>query len=108
METSYDPDTGEESYTSEYDYFKLLVPSTGTYTLTTSGSCSYLDENSAYTPDTYLELYNSAGDLLASDDDGSDGYCSLLTHDFTQTGTYLIRVRALGTREGAYALTFQR
>jgi hypothetical protein len=104
----YDPETGEERYTSEDDYFKLLVPTAGTYTLTTTGSCSYYDENEQYTPDTYLYLYDSAGTLLTSDDDGGEGYCSLITYSFTQTGTYFLNVRALSTRSGSYTLTFRR
>ncbi len=105
----YDPETGEEIYATEYDYFKLLVPTAGTYTLTTTGSCSYTDENGLYTPDTYLDLYNSSGNHLSADDDGSgNGYCSRITYNFTQAGSYFVSVRGLGGRSGNYTLTFQR
>lgn len=93
----------------DYDYFKLYVPAAGTYSLRTTGSCSYSDEYTNYSPDTYLEIYSLTGTTLASNDDGGDGYCSLITYSFTQAGTYFVNVRGLSSGSvGNYNLAFQR
>lgn len=89
------------------DYFRLFVPTTGTYTLETTGSCAYNDPDFGYNPDTYIYLSNSAGTELARNDD-YEGYCSLLTYNFTQVGTYYVRVRDFSEGPGYYTLSFQR
>ena len=89
------------------DYFKLFVPTTGTYTLETTGSCAYSDPEVGYDPDTYIYLSNSAGTQLASNDD-YEGYCSFLAYNFTQVGTYYVRVRDFSEGPGYYTLSFGR
>ncbi|MGJ3237286.1 MAG: hypothetical protein ACFE0Q_01125 [Anaerolineae bacterium] len=57
--------------------------------------------------DTYLELYDSAGNLVASDDDGGDGLLSLLEYTATADDTYTLQVRAFASNvpDGDYELT---
>ncbi len=59
--------------------------------------------------DTYLEVYDDNGDIIASDDDGGDGTQSLLVFTAPDNETYIIRVRAFGgdTPEGDYELSVE-
>jgi PKD repeat protein len=50
-------------------------------------------------PDSYLYLYNSAGSLLASDDDSGGGLTSLITITL-DAGTYYIRAAGYSSRTG--------
>ncbi len=47
--------------------------------------------------DSYLELLDASGDVLAANDDGGDGYCSRLSAPDTQAGRYFLRVTASST-----------
>jgi subtilisin len=75
-----------------FDFFALLIPKSGAYTVETFGDCIPPYGQA----DTILTLYNKAGMLLATNDDkpSSGGYCSRI--DFTATGkeTYYLRVSA--------------
>ncbi|WP_193369480.1 hypothetical protein, partial [Pelagibius marinus] len=73
-----------------FDYFSFGI---GSVTIdgaavTTSGSF----ETTAGNFDTELFLYDSAGNLVAQDDDGGAGLLSLITQDFGSAGTYAIGV----------------
>ena len=56
--------------------------------------------------DSYLELLNPSGEVLAMDDDGGgEGTNSRLTHTFESDGQYTLQVRAFGDAQtGAYTL----
>lgn len=59
--------------------------------------------------DTYLELYDDDGNMLASDDDGGNGTLSLLVFSAPNNDNFFIRVRAFGgdTPTGDYELTVE-
>jgi cysteine-rich repeat protein len=44
--------------------------------------------------DSYLELLDASGDVLASNDDGGDGYCARVSVPDAQAGRYFARVTA--------------
>ena len=54
--------------------------------------------------DPYLELRDSLGEALASDDDGGEGLNSLLRFTFPEDGTYTIAARGFGENMGEYRL----
>ncbi|MDK3155509.1 PPC domain-containing protein [Kamptonema cortianum] len=60
--------------------------------------------------DTILTLLAADGSTIAENDDGPDGTTnSLLFARITQTGTYIVRVRAFGeTRGGTFNLKMTR
>lgn len=59
--------------------------------------------------DTYLELNDPNGRLIASDDDGGDGLNSRITINLTQAGTYTIVARGYSSRPtGSYQLTLSQ
>jgi hypothetical protein len=56
--------------------------------------------------DTYLELYSSDGEILASNDDGGEGLFALISgFALPETGSYRILARAYSRDTGDYALT---
>lgn len=74
-----------------FDFFALLIPKSGTYTVETFGDCIPTYGKA----DTILTLYSSEGTVLATNDDKpGSGYCSRI--DFTVTGkkTYYLRISA--------------
>jgi subtilisin len=85
-----------EVVTTNYDYFKLLIPSTGSYTLETFNCDSRLD--------TIIDLYNASGTLLTSDDQGGTNNCSQIVYNFTSAGTYFVRIRGFVDSSGFYTL----
>jgi len=46
--------------------------------------------------DTYMELLDGSGDVIAEDDDGGDGLNSRLFFTAPSSGTYTIRIRSFG------------
>ena len=73
------------------DWYAVSLVAGQSYVFTMTGSGG--------TPlqDTYLELYNSAGALVAIDDDAGPGTDSMLRFTATQSGTYYINARAWET-----------
>ena len=56
--------------------------------------------------DTFLEIYDSTGALVASNDDGGSGYNSMLEFIAQTAGTYYINARAYNNASsGAYQVT---
>jgi hypothetical protein len=51
------------------------------------------------TLDSFLQLFDASGDLLASDDDGGERYCARLSVANTQAGRYFLRVSAASSGE---------
>lgn len=57
------------------------------------------------TLDPYLELRDASGETIAFNDDGGEGYNSLLRHTFDDSGTYIIAARGFGDdHTGSYRL----
>ncbi len=55
---------------------------------------------SSFDLDTYLLLYDSAGTLLAQDDDGGEETNSLLSFEIPETATYTVEVTTFGAQFG--------
>lgn len=93
--------TGTLAATGDNDWVRIQLTAGQTYTFTldgTGGSAVY---------DTYLQLINSSGTVLASDDDGgTTGYNSAITFTASTTGTYYLNAMALNNAyAGGYTLT---
>ena len=74
--------------TGDSDWF-VVSASAGSWITVQTSTISY-DE---FETDTYLNLYNEAGILLAADDDGADfGYTSLLSVPLMEDGLFFIEV----------------
>ena len=74
--------------------FSFIVGSTNELTF---DSCS-----SDY--DTYLRVYNSSGDLVASNDDGSCGSGASLIVVTLEPGTYTLLVEGFSSESGEYTV----
>ena len=55
--------------------------------------------------DSYLELYDASGNLLASDDNTYSDYDAEITISLTELGKYYIRVMAADSNHGNYTLS---
>lgn len=90
---------------TDADYSTVLVPTAGQYTFETQGyrgACGFAEEL-----DTILELYDSAGTLIASNDDinaGALNLCSRITTTLT-AGRYYLRVTGSFANTRRYYLT---
>jgi len=58
--------------------------------------------------DPYVALYGPQNTQIASNDDGGDGYNSLLTFSLPSAGTYTILARTFGDAGGPYELRLNR
>jgi hypothetical protein len=87
---------------TDADFATILIPTSGQYTFETQafrGACGFAEEL-----DTILELYNSSGSLLATNDDinvGAFNYCSRITMTLT-AGRYYLRTFGYGTTPRRY------
>lgn len=61
--------------------------------------------NAGALSDPLLELRNSSGTLIASDDDGGPGVYSLIAFTASSSGTYYLDAQAYGNETGTYELT---
>jgi len=78
---------------ADEDFFQLTVPSSGTITVSTTGST-----------DVFGSLYNASGAILQEDDDSGDGQNFQIEYT-ASAATYYLRVRGYnGIRTGAYTL----
>lgn len=81
----------------DVDMFKFTLTSTATMTLKTTGGT-----------DTFGYLYNSAGSLLTSNDDGNGNYGFKIVRSLS-AGTYYLKVAGYSSSTtGAYILTLSR
>lgn len=81
------------------DYWRFTVPAGQTLDLTARTYTTEGDPNACATgTDTLIELRDSAGTLITSDDDRGPGLCSLLPAAGLTAGTYYINARAYSTR----------
>ena len=77
----------------DVDYFRVQVTASGDLTVHTTGSL-----------DTKGQLEDSAGGVLASDDDGGDGYNFRIAHT-VRAGTYYIKVEGYNaSTTGGYTI----
>jgi hypothetical protein len=83
-----DQGTGIILASTDVDYWVINVTVTGLWTLTTdAGPAPALG-------DSYIHLYGPDGvTQLAADDDSGPGAYSMISYNFTATGTYFIKVR---------------
>ncbi len=82
--------------TTNHDYFKLLIPSSGSRTLETLNCAGRLD--------TILDLYNASGTLLTSNNNSGIANCSQIVYNFPSAGTYFILVRGVSNSSGFYTV----
>ena len=73
--------------TTDLDYYMVTAEAGGTISLETNEITS-----SSYGTDTYLRLYDATGSQLAYNDDGGDGYTSLISYAVTTAGNYYFEV----------------
>ena len=77
----------------DYDYFKIMVPSSGTLTVYTTGST-----------DTYGYLNNSSCNVITRNDDSGSGYNFRISRNVS-SGTYYVKVKHYNSgRTGSYTL----
>ncbi len=76
--------------TNDFDFYRLTARAGLTLTVDTSGS--------ALATDTLVAVYDAAGVLLGTDDDGGDtGWSSLLSYDIPSAGDYFVLVAGYAT-----------
>jgi hypothetical protein len=75
-------DTGDK--TGDFDFYKLTSTAGQTITVSTDGSLP--------STNTFVGLYDAAGQLLASDDDSGTGLAGRLSFPLTATGDYYVVV----------------
>ena len=78
--------------------------STG-YSFTPNESCVWEFRTSNNTGDPFLELYDSDGWYVDSDDDGAGDLNAVFTHELVAGDTYLILARNLGVASDTFILT---
>jgi len=89
---------GRIEVSGDVDYFRIVVGSTGTLNLNTTGGT-----------DTMGSLFNSAGSLIASNDDGGGIYgLNFRISRVVTAGTYYVKVNAFSTGTGSYSLVSQQ
>lgn len=82
------PHGSEGTRTGDFDFYRITA---------TAGQQLVVDIDLP-TPglDSVVALYDSAGEIIATDDDGGEGLTSLLQFDFTESGTYYVLVSGWG------------
>lgn len=84
---------------ADHDWFRIDLTAGQTITINLNGTGDV-------PPDTYLQFRDSAGAVLAFDDDGGPGYNSALQFTATATGSYYIDVGSFADSEsGTYQLS---
>ncbi len=63
------------------------------FDISTPGNYIIETVNLGVEADTVIELYDTAGNFIASNDDGDNGTASRLYHNFSTAGTYYVKVR---------------
>ena len=87
---------GSILYPSQRDRYTFVITSAEFLTITASSDNSNLD--------TFLEVHDSQGNMVASDDDGGNGTNSIIRTQF-MAGTYIVTVRSYSSSTGAYIMT---
>ena len=73
--------------TTDLDYYMVTAEAGGTISCETNEI-----SGTSYSTDTYLRLFDAAGTELVYNDDGGDGYTSLISYDVTTAGNYYFEV----------------
>lgn len=92
--------SGELSPAGDRDWVAIELEEGQTYDIAITGSPS----GNGTLSDPYLRVYDSNGNLVASDDDGGTGYESLSKYTAGTTGTYYI---SAGAWSDSYSGTYQ-
>ncbi len=90
---------GTIDFSGDEDWYEIQLTAGQTYEFSLYGSGG--------TPlsDPYLYLYDVAGSMVASNDDGGAGYNSLLNFTASSSGTYYLGAAAYSTEIGDYTLS---
>jgi len=91
---SYSSDIGTSS---DYDFYRIVVSTGGTYTCSTSGST-----------DTVGNLMDSGGGLIASNDDAGSGSNFSITGTLSANSTNYISVNGFRGDTGSYTINISR
>ncbi len=95
---------GSLEIAGDRDWFRVDLEAGSAYDFGLEGSGSGTSLR-----DPYLYLYDSQGNLVASNDDGGDGLNSLLSYSAISTQTYYLEAAAFGdASSGDYALSAVR
>ena len=82
--------TSQLEVTGDADWFNTTLQAGHRYQIDLMGA----DSGSGTLSDPYVYLHDSAGTLLAQNDDSGTGWNSLLVFDATASGTYYVEARA--------------
>ncbi len=83
----------------DHDWYRVNLTAGTTYIFTSQAI-------SGFNPDTFLNLRDSAGTVITSDDDGGDNTYSLIAYTATSTGTFYIDAGTFGDGSiGSYHLS---
>ena len=83
--------------------YRVSVDANYTYSFKTGGG-----DNATADFDTYLELYNSSGTMLAYDDDGAGSGLSKLSYTPTSSGYLYLKVKGYNNATGNYTLAYNK
>lgn len=83
------------SYPGDQDWFQTTL---------TAGHQYYIDLVGGTLSDTVVELRNSTGGLITSNDDGGAGLYSRIIYTAATTGTYYVVARGFGSNTGTYTV----
>lgn len=95
--------TGEVQFSGDRDWFAVTLQAGHNYLINERGSPS----GGGTLFDTYVRLHNSAGTVLAGDDDSGRGLESVLAVHVSTSGTYYVDGSAFGGGLGTYSLSVQ-
>ena len=90
--------TGELETSGDEDWFAVTL---------TAGQIVSISLDGISLSDPYLNIYDSAGNFLFSNDDGGPGLNSFLTFEVTVGGTFYIGARAFSTEIGTYQVSVE-
>lgn len=93
--------TGSVGSAGDQDWVAVDLVAGETYAIDLLGAISGVGTLS----DPYLRLYDSAGNLIAENDDGGVSFESFLSFVASYTGTYYISAGAYGSNTGSYELS---
>ena len=93
---------GTATTQSDHDWYRVNLVAGQTYTFSMIGTGVTNDLD-----DTYLQLHNSAGTVIATDDDSGPGLSSALTFTASTSGTYYIDAGAYSGASGSNSVSGQ-
>ena len=93
--------TGIINYAGDHDWFAVSLTAGVQYLIDEQGSPT----GSGTLSDTYMQLYDGSGTLIATDDDSGVGFNSRLSYTPGTTGTYYVSAEAFGANTGTYTVS---